>query len=41
MFVYLDDRNAARYTIRFRPGGADAAVQRFDVAPDADPRLQR
>jgi catechol 2,3-dioxygenase-like lactoylglutathione lyase family enzyme len=34
-----DDRCTARYTIRFRPGAPDAAVLRFDLAPDADLRL--
>jgi catechol 2,3-dioxygenase-like lactoylglutathione lyase family enzyme len=33
------DGCTARYTIRFRPGAPDAAVLRFDLAPDADPRL--
>src|ERR687891_770115 len=39
MFVYKDDGCTARYTIRFRPGAPDAAVLRFDLAPDADLRL--
>jgi hypothetical protein len=39
MFVYKGDGCTASYTIRFRPGGADAAVLRFDLAPDACLRL--
>jgi hypothetical protein len=39
MFVYKDDGCTARDTIRFRPGAPDAAVLRFDLAPDADLRL--
>ncbi len=39
MFVYKGDGCTARYTIRFRPGASDAAVPRFDLAPDAYPRL--
>jgi len=35
MFVCKDDGCTARYTIRFRPEGPDAAVLRFDLAPDA------
>jgi len=39
MFVYKGDGFTARYTIRFRPGAPDAAVLRFDPAPDAYLRL--
>ena len=39
MFFHKGDGFTARDTIRFRPGGADAAVLRFDLAPDACLRL--